>query len=196
MDGPGSASASSSHKLMDLPKTMRPCEASNAISQSEIAAIRSVPAAAALSTVWRACCESSGLPATTQSQTCVSSSSGCTSEVFGIAGPFHIDRIDDIAANPDGPGHTPEEVYRFLLHWHQLGDRFSPLGDDDRPALPCHLVHQAQAIGLKLRCGDLSDLVVHQIQPWSSGPVQIVLEYLPRKSAAVHDISLFWGEVD
>src|SRR6516162_6253303 len=71
-------------------------EASNAISQSEIAAIRRLPAATARSIMWRASVESSELPATSQSHTWVSSRSRSGSDVLLIPGPLRIlDRLDD-----------------------------------------------------------------------------------------------------
>src|SRR5215472_10117649 len=162
MTGSGSATASSSHKPMDLPRTMRPREASNAISQSEIAAIRRLPPATARSITLRASIESSELPATSQSHTWVSSRSRSGSDVLLIPGPLRIlDRVDDVAAYFDASGHATEEIDRLGFDQHQLSDRLASLGDDDRPALLCHFIHQAQAVGLEFCCGDLS--VVHNL---------------------------------
>jgi hypothetical protein len=131
---------------------MRPREASNAISQSVIAAIRSIPFRTARFIAFRAPVESSGPPATSQSQMWVSSRNSCRSEVVGITGPFDVlNRTDNVTANLDGPGHTAEEVYAFVFHRHKLGDRFSPFGDDDRPPLSRDIVHQSQTIRLEIR---------------------------------------------
>src|SRR4249920_2326351 len=123
MIGPGSANASSSHRFVGLPKTTRPRDANNASSQSEIAAMRSNPAPRAVLIARRASADRSLLPASSQSQTWVSRSSGRGSEVFGIAAQFHVDRADDVAANPDRPGHAAKNVDRLLAQRHQLRHR-------------------------------------------------------------------------
>ena len=89
------------------------------------------------------------------------SSRSSWSDVLLIPGPSRIlDWTDDVAANLDRPRHVAREVSRFLfLDRHQLGNRLAPLGNDDRPALLCHLIHQSQTVGLELRCGNVP--VVH-----------------------------------
>src|SRR6516164_4242211 len=165
MVGPGSASASSSHKPMDLPRTIRPRQASNATSQSETAAILRAPAPAARSISSRTSVERSELPATSQSHTWVSSRSGSRSDVLFVTGPSRVfDRVDDVTADFDAPRHPTEKTDRFRFHRHELGDRFAPLGDDDRPALLRHLVHQPQTIGFELGCGNVPT-VVHIFYP-------------------------------
>src|SRR6516162_11867219 len=156
MAGPGSASASSSHGPIDLPRTIRPREASDATSQSEIAAIRRVPAAAASSIVRRASVDRSALPATSQSHTWVSSKRRFGSEVLGITGPPRVlDRVDDVATYLDASGHATEEIDCLRFYRHQLGHRLASLCNDDRPALLRYLVHQAQTIGFEVRRGNI-----------------------------------------
>src|SRR5215472_8109452 len=164
MAGPGSASASSSHKRIDLPRTMRPCAASDAISQSEIAAIRSAPAAVARSIALRASVDRSELPATSQSHTWVSSRRTSRSEVLFIAGPPRVfDRVDDVAADFDASRHATEETDRFRFYRYQLRNWLASLSDSDRPALQRHLVQQPQTVGLELGRGDA--LFVHRRCP-------------------------------
>src|SRR6478672_4985212 len=78
------------------------------------------------------------------------------SDVLLVTGPPRIpDRADDVATYLDAPGHAAEEIDCLRFDRHQLGDRLSPLGDDDRPPLLCHLVHQPQTVGLELRCSNV-----------------------------------------
>jgi hypothetical protein len=99
-----------------------------------------------------------------QIRTCVSNNSERGSDVLDITSPFvFVDRADDIAADFGGSGHVTKKIYRFFLYGHELRDRFPSLCDDDRPALLCHLIDQAQAVGLEFR--RRNPFLVHNLKP-------------------------------
>src|SRR5262249_12993302 len=133
MIGPGSARAASSQASVGLSSVMRFRAESKASSHSEIAAIRSNPAPRAALMRLRASPVNSWLPASSQTQTCVSSKSKRGSDIVGIAGPFVlIDWTDNVAANFYRAGHPPENVDRLVVDRHELGDWLAALGDDER----------------------------------------------------------------
>src|ERR1700688_4058667 len=116
---------------MGLPSTILLRDANSATSHIDIAATLSLPPDAANPIVSRAPEDSGPVPSASQSQMWVSRSRG-SSDVLGIAGPFHIiDRADDVAADLDGPRHIPEEIDWLLVDRNQLGDWLAPVCDGD-----------------------------------------------------------------